>query len=177
MLSTGFESQRTRFYTSAALLLLVCSPACLSCISIQGPAATAFKGSEWLVTGCQLCQSLTWLCSPERSLPLSRSCAQTTLTPTDASIDNGWRPIKRYVIKIHWQILKNIWLDFCKSKAETSLAKMYIPLKIWICSSHSDELIYFCLLNIDFFKWNTLDRYSIIFSKVFCSLGQFTTPP
>ena len=39
--------------------------------SLEGRCATAFKGSEWLITGCQLCQSLTWLCSPERSPPLS----------------------------------------------------------------------------------------------------------
>ena len=33
--------------------------------------ATAYKGREWLVTGCQCCQSLTWCCSPEPSPPLS----------------------------------------------------------------------------------------------------------
>ena len=32
--------------------------------------ATAYKGREWLVTVCQLCHSLTWRCSPERSPPI-----------------------------------------------------------------------------------------------------------
>ena len=33
--------------------------------------ATAFKRKEWFLTECQLCQSLTWCCSPESSPPLS----------------------------------------------------------------------------------------------------------
>ena len=45
---------------------------------------TAFKGRQWLVNHCQLCQSLTWRCSPEPSAPLSlsRSHTSTTLTST-----------------------------------------------------------------------------------------------
>ena len=37
----------------------------------NGANATAYKGREWLVTGCQLCQSLPWHCSPEPSPLLS----------------------------------------------------------------------------------------------------------
>ena len=65
---------------SPAPVLPPCSQAALQCIShasaIWGPATAAFKGSEWLVTGCQLCQSPTWLCSPEHSPPLSLSPLQ-----------------------------------------------------------------------------------------------------
>ena len=63
---------------SPAPVLPPCSQFALQCISyasaIRGPAATAFKGSEWLVTAS----------SPERSLPLSLSCscAPATLIST-----------------------------------------------------------------------------------------------
>ena len=64
---------------SPALLLLY--PASLMPPPYQVQHATTFKESEWLVTGCQLCHSLTWLCSPKHSPPLSLSCSRILTTP------------------------------------------------------------------------------------------------
>ena len=71
MQSTGLSAAR------ASRLLFLCLH-----LPSEVQHATAFKGRDRLVSGCQLCQSLTWLCSPELSPPLSlsRSPTSTTLT-------------------------------------------------------------------------------------------------
>ena len=62
MQSTGLSAAR------ASRLLFLCLH-----LPSEVQHATAFKGRDRLVSGCQLCQSLTWLCSPELSPPLSLS--------------------------------------------------------------------------------------------------------